>query len=291
MTWLFFAILSYFLTAIVVVVDKFLVSNKTRSPLVYTFFIGILNSVAFLIWPFDFSFLSFKTTLVALLSGVSFFIAIFFLYSSMMKGAISRAASMIGGISPIIILFLSYLFFDEKLPVFWFVAFAFLILGSFLLSAGKGKSFSAYVFVSAIFFALNYFFLKMVYFDSSFLNGFVWTRIGMILPALLLLFSNSFRKKLKGNKLRNSKKLFLFFVANKTLGAGSFFLLNYSIKLGSVSIVNALQGVQYGVVFIIVSLVSFFFPNVIKESLAPKTIIKKILGIVLISAGIIFLVF
>ena len=288
--WLAFAIIAYFFAAVVAVIDKFLVHRKTRSPIVYSFYTAILSAVVLVAWPFDFSFLSIQTTLIALFSGATFFLATFFYYSTMMKGAISRSASIIGGISPIIILFLSYFLLEERLPGFWIVSFFVLIFGSFLLAYGKGKIFSVYALLAAVFYALTFFSAKLVYLDSSFINGLVWIRVGGLLVALGLLLFPFFKKILKANPLKVNKKIFLFFVANKGLSAVSILILNYAISLGPVSIINAVQGIQYGMIFILAIFVSIWFPNFIKESLEFKIVARKIIGIALVSAGIIFLV-
>ena len=226
MSWIILATLSYFLNAVVAVVDKFLVSNKVKNPLVYSFYTGVLGSAVLILWPIDFSFLPLNITLVALFSGVSFFLALYFYYASMIKTSVTRTVTVIGGISPIVLLGLSYFFLDERLPTFWLLAFAILILGSFLLTFGREKIFSFYAVVSAIFFALSFFTIKIVFLNSTFINGFVWTRVGFLILALFFLFFGSFRKQLSVSSSRVSNKFFALFVGNKAVGAVSYILLN-----------------------------------------------------------------
>ena len=86
-----------------------------------------------------------------------------------------------------------------------------------------------------------------------------------------------------------SKKLFLFFISNKTLSAVAFVMLNYSIMLGPVAIINALQGVQYASVFVLVLILSNFYPKIVKESFSAKIMFRKLLGIILVSVGVMVL--
>jgi len=288
-SWVFLAISSYFLIAVVSVIDKYLLANRARNALVYAFYVGILSSFSAVLWIFGFSFLDQLTTILAFLAGLSWFLAIFLLYSSLIKGSVSRIVSIVGGISPIFVLVLSYIFLGEQLPALWLWAFLFLILGSILLALGKGTKLSLVLFASAFFFALHFFLSKLVYLETSFLNGFVWIRIGLLISALFVFLIPSFRKKIAQSSLRTSKKLFLFFVSNKALSATAMIILNYSIALGSVVIINALQGVQYASVFILVFFLSIFFPKIVKESFAPKIFLRKILGILLVSLGVVFL--
>jgi uncharacterized membrane protein len=289
MSWLTLALISYFLTALVVVVDKFLLSRKVRNSLIYAFYVGILNGAALLLWPFDFSFLPIKTTLIALFAGASFFLAIFFFYSAVRKGEISRIVAFIGGVSPLFVLFLSYFFLEERLPVFWLVGFVVLIMGSFLIAIDRHKTIPLYSFAAAVFFALSFFATKVVFLESTFLNGFIWTRVSTLFLACALLFFPYFKLMLARNPFTVSRRLLLFFVSNKALGAFSFLLLNYAIMLGSVSVVNALQGVEYVFILILALVFSYHRPEFIRESFSLGATVQKITGIALISLGVIFL--
>ena len=65
--------------------------------------------------------------------------------------------------------------------------------------------------------------------------------------------------------------------------------LNYAIALGSVAIVNALQAAEYAFIFILTLGLSYFSPRIFYESFAPKHLIPKIIGIGLVSAGVVLL--
>ncbi|MBU1178751.1 beta-galactosidase [Patescibacteria group bacterium] len=289
MNWLTLALISYFLNAIVSVVDKSLLTNKAKNALVYAFYVGVLNSLAFVLWPFDFDFLSLKITLLALFSGAAFFAAIFFFYSALLRASVSRVVPVVGAISSVTVLFLSFLFLDERLPAFWLFAFALFVFGGLLLTLGKGRVFSAYSFAAAVFFAASFFTAKLVYLETSFLNGFIWIRTGTLLLAFFILFLPSFRHSLRHSPLKISNKLFLFFASNKVLSAGAFILLNYAIMLGPVSMVNALQGAQYAFIFLLALILSHSHPYIIKESFSKKVFIQKLFGIILVSFGIFIL--
>jgi len=56
--------------------------------------------------------------------------------------------------------------------------------------------------------------------------------------------------------------------------------------LGSVTVINALQGVEYVFVFILTFIFSFFCRKFVMESFSLVAIAQKILGIVLISLGV-----
>lgn len=86
------------------------------------------------------------------------------------------------------------------------------------------------------------------------------------------------------------KKTFGLFAANQVAGAGASLLQNWAIALAPLaylSIINALQGVQYAFLFILTTVFSLKFPQIIKERISRKIIIQKIIAILLIGVGLI----
>ncbi|HSX24766.1 MAG TPA: hypothetical protein VLG69_02265, partial [Candidatus Andersenbacteria bacterium] len=82
----------------------------------------------------------------------------------------------------------------------------------------------------------------------------------------------------------------LLFICNKTLAAGAFLLQTYAISIGSVSVVNALQGVQYAFVLVLAVIVSLFFPKLFREEVQQGALVQKLAGIILVSFGVALLV-
>ena len=80
------------------------------------------------------------------------------------------------------------------------------------------------------------------------------------------------------------------FVANKALAAGAFILLNYAISLGSVTVVNALQGTQYVWLLLLAAAVSAGWPKLFREELSRVAVWQKVAGVVLVSLGVALLV-
>ncbi len=295
MFWLFLAIISYFLNALVVVVDKIILSKEVKSPLQYSFYGGALGVAALLLWIFDFSFLSLPIMACALLAGICFFFAIYFMYSAMNKGEASRVISVIGAVSPLVVLALSYAFLEERLPALWLTAFFVLVFGGLLLTLEKDKSSSRmrfiknipfYSLISGIFWALTFFLTKVVFLSATFLNGFVWIRVGTLLIILAIFLVPSLRRSVLKSSLVASKKVSFSFLSNKVASGVAFIVLNISIKIGSVSLINALQGMQYAFVFLAALLIYFYFPKFLQESFSKIDVFQKLSGIAFVSAGL-----
>ena len=70
------------------------------------------------------------------------------------------------------------------------------------------------------------------------------------------------------------------------MGTGGGLMQNYAIAIGSVTIVSALQGVQFVFVLILSVIFSVYFPKVIKETITIPILLQKLFAIILISLGL-----
>jgi hypothetical protein len=75
------------------------------------------------------------------------------------------------------------------------------------------------------------------------------------------------------------------------MAACAFLLLNYSIKLGDVALVNAIQGVQYAFLLVLVAVLAKKYPRVLEEKLNRAILAQKIFAIVIIGIGLALLYF
>ena len=78
---------------------------------------------------------------------------------------------------------------------------------------------------------------------------------------------------------------------NKFLSIIANLLSQYAIAIGSVTLVNALGGIQYGFLFLMILLSTKFWPKVIKEFFTKKELVLQSIGIVLLIGGAAFFAF
>ncbi len=296
MLWVSLAIIAYFLLSLVELIDKKILSSPLLSPLTYAFYAGSLTVFALFFWPFDFAFLSPFYTILALSAGATFFVAIYFLYGAIIKGEVSRAVSIVGGLSPILVFIFSIFFLNEELRIHSLIALFVLIAGSILLSFVKdgekfkfGHHFFLLSFLAAFFFAASYGLTKAVFLQTTFLNGLIWMRVGTLICCLAVLSRPHLRKIVFEGSKGFSRKLTTLFFFDKGISAIAHVILNYAIAIGTVAIVNALQAVEYAFIFVLTLGFSYFLPHVFYESLSFKNLVSKMIGIALVSGGIILL--
>lgn len=297
MNWLIIVAVAYFLFALASVTDKFLVSQRLR-PTVYAFYVAVLSGVISLVLiPFGFHYLGWQLLLIDLVSGLFFIGALIFLYKALATKETSRIFPITGGLQSILILVLAYFLVGETLAPKSLLAFFVVVLGVFIIEIEKGKAKIGrpaiyYVVLSSLFFALSLTLEKYVYTNfNSFISGFVWNRFGNLLAAGLLLLHQptrneilkSFRTK---DTLVGQVKTYKIFLFGQLCGGLGSFLQRYAINLGSVSLVSALQGLQYALLLVITLFLSLKFPRVLKEKITGKILIQKIIAIVLIGLGL-----
>ena len=80
-----------------------------------------------------------------------------------------------------------------------------------------------------------------------------------------------------------------FVISGRALSVLAAFLMYLAVFLGSVTLANSLQGIQY--IFILVLAYLFFkkFPK-LREQFSKEIIIQKIIAIILIGLGLFFLI-
>lgn len=298
MLWLIITILAYFLFAFVSLGDKYLLKGAPE-PKTYTFYVGLFSIVILILIPFvDFSFPGLLGLGFCLLTGAIFIAAIFSAFEGLERFEASRIIPAMGGFVPVFTLALTYLFSrgQATLGIKEILAFALLVVGSILISYSptkklplKSLKISA---VAALFFSLGFVLSKYVYLMFGFWTGFIWIRIGAVITALFFIFSKKVREELFTKKAVFNLKTGIFFITNQAIGAGAFILQNWAIALAPLaflSIINALQGVQYLFLFILILLVSLKSPKVLGEKISKKIIVQKGFAMLLIIVGLIIL--
>lgn len=296
MPWLYIVVAAHFLNAIVFVFDKYILSHTKLKPILYAFYVGVFGLLAFVLVPWGFYLVPLNQVLISLLAGALFIYAILFFYKSVQAGEISRITPVIGGAIPIFTLILTYLILPTRLTTDQLSAFALLVIGGVIIVWPRKKknnqeaiivslaSRMPVALLSSFLFAGSFVLTKYIFNLQPFVNAFLWTRIGGFIAALsllpwvgLIVFSRQGIPQWRTLGLAGISKFF---------SVSAFLLLNYAIFLGNVTLVNAMQGVQYFFLLLIAIFLSHKFPKVLKEQVTREIILQKIIAIIFIILGI-----
>ena len=291
--WMLFAIGGYALLAGEAVLSKFLITARLKNWQLYTFYVGIFSGFALVFTPFGFEWHGPEAFLAAIISGFLFYLALAFLFQSLLVSSAVRVYVLFGAVITLTTVFLARIFLDDKITALSILGIAFLILGGLLISFKHYEKtfFSNWqkTVLAGILAALSYIVLKYAYSQQNFISGYVISRIGITIFAFLSLLVPSFRKNIfaslrKGKRKEHIKDFFGSVVAKTVAGTGTV-LIHYSIFLGSVVIVNALVSVQYLLTFLISVVLSFYWKKIFIEKFTPLNIVLKVLGVALVVLG------
>lgn len=304
MNWLVIATIAYFLTALAVILDKFLLSSKKVShPAIYAFYSGLLSLSAFFLFPFGFHSVNLNEAILSIFAGVIFIFGILSLFFALAKNEASQVIPTVGATTPVATYFFSMFLLGEKLGNYQIFGLFALIFGGLLISleiSGKGKKskkgffsgFSSSI-LAGVLLAVAFTLFKNLFGHDNFINVYIWTRFGLLAGSVFLLVHPSWRKailnSLKGfkNPQDTNKRSGLLFVLNKILGGSGSILLNFAISIGSVTLVNALVSIEYVFIFLLGIIFSHWFPNFFQERKNTAVILQKITAIIIITFGLV----
>ncbi len=298
MTWALVALLGYFFSAVSATFDKYLLSDRIPTPAVYAFFVSLFSLFALGFVPFGVRFLDLTSTLTLLLSGMTFVYGLVAFYAAVKRHEISRVAPLVGTIISLVAFSAVFLpGMDGAVVDGWFIlALLLLIFGGLLISFDlplrRGEHISWYIVLAGILMGLSFLLLKGGYASTDFVNGLVWSRLGMTLAGLTLFIVPLFRRQILaqfdgfGHRSPRAASTGGLFVLNKVTAGLATFLLSYATYLGSVSFVQALSGMQYVFLLMLTFPLSFRYPQVFGERLHFWDWMQKAVAIGIIGLGL-----
>jgi drug/metabolite transporter (DMT)-like permease len=299
LSWILITISAHLLNAVVLVIDKHLVSNTVLRPVAYTFYSGVFQIGFLLLIPIiGFTFPEARYLIIGVLNGALFILALLVFYKAIQLSETSRVIPIVGGAVPIFTFFLSFIFLGERLSAAQITAFILFVFGGILMSikVDNGRLIIIKGFYFAILagflFAVYYTLTKFLFLNTEFFDGFILLQFGGFLGALALLISANNRKIIFSTPQTIKKKTAFLFIPNKILAALAAVMIFYAISIeeSSVAIINSLQSAQYVFLLIFAFILSKKLPDLYNEQVGRKVIMKKLLAIFLIGIGLVLLV-
>lgn len=300
--WILIVVVAQFLNALVALIDKHIVTaEKVSKPVVYAFYVGILSTLSILVFslniiPFiniqglpniyNVGFPSPKLIIFSLLVGYAFLLALISLYSAFKKADASDVVPVVGSTNAIFTFLISFAFIGEVLTRNFLVGFIFLVLGTVVLSRFR---FTAevikFTLLSGVLYAIYYSLMKVVFNDFAFDQAFFWSRIGVLIASLSLLLLPHYRKMIFHGTRQTKVRHGVWIIGNNILGGIAGIALLKATELGSVTIVQALNGLQFAFLVIISVLFGKITPETFGENNSFKDIVQKIIAISFIILG------
>jgi uncharacterized membrane protein len=306
--WIILVVVGQFLNALVSLVDKYVVTSATvvLRPLAYTFWISVLSAGSVIIYCFSwipvpiegldipsFARIHAPSLLVAALSitaGYAFFTSLLSLFTALKDNDASDVVPVVGGLTALFTLLLSYAFLGTKLSQNFFYGFTLLTLGTLLVSRFRFTFRTMLSTVHAgLMFGVHYVALKGLFNATNFDTAFFWSRMAIVFVALSMLLVPDYYEKIVSRTKASHAREGMIVIGNKLLAGLASIILLKAIEHGDVSLVQALGGLQYLFLLIISAVFGRMISQDFGENVAVRDVLHKLVSIPLIAAGFFFL--
>jgi len=308
MSWILLATLGQFVGAIVVFLDKYIVSEEKAlpRPFVYAFYsclltgfwvvvflLGYIPQLAALGVPTfaEVTKPTIQVVAMSFLSGYTLFMALVSLYDALKQSEATNVMPVVGAVSTLATLALSYFLLETSISTNFIWGVLILILGTLLVAQTIPKKFTLLTMVhSGVFFGLHFITMKALFEETSFADGFFWSRIGLVVFALSLLMVPSYFKKITARTKETTKRTGLLVLLTKVLAGIAAFMLLKATDGGDVAVVQALDALK----FVFILLITVFFSSLLPDSMVkmdtrPQAVARQIIYVLLITIGFIIL--
>ncbi len=308
MAWILVATLGQFLNAIVAFLDKYIVTDERAMPrpFVYAFYSCLLTGGWIIIFilgsipglsaigvphPSNIELPSIQVVSMAFLTGYTFFMALVSMYTALQKSEAINVLPVIGAVSAIATFGMNYLFLGVTLTSNFIFGIVILSLGTLLVAQTLPRLETVvHVIHSGLFFALHYITMKGLFLETSFDDGFFWSRLGFVLFALSLLLVPAYYHKIVERTSGTSMATIVLVVVTKIIAGVAAFLLLKATDWGDVAVVQALDGLK----FVFILLITLFFGALLPDSAVehtsrPKEVMRQFAYVAVIVVGYILL--
>lgn len=287
MTWLIAALLAAFINGTSAIFDKKLLLRQGLSdPVAYTFWVGILGTIALLLIPFGFVALPFQVILTAILGGIIFIFALLAFFTALYRFNALGFLQLVGGFTPVLTLIVSAVFLSSIVSLGNIIGLIIIILGTFVFLFMEEHSARFGVFYLAVLssacFSISDILKKVAFNQGPFLSVFIWTSVGGALVSLVMVLLPVFRKRIFNSASTAETRNKSLYLLNRAWAASAAVASHYAIFLGHPALVETVLSFKYVVIFA----ASLF---ILKEKVGFKAALWKITGTVLIIIGVIWL--
>lgn len=287
--WIGLVVAAQLINALIVLIDKFLLTSKggVQSPVAYAFYTAILPGSVLVLVPFGvIGIPSLTVFFFATLSAALYVVALIGLYTALKDISATAAAPIIGVTTTVASAVLAFFFLAEDLQDAFLPAVVLMAVGMFLVYCFcfSWKSFATVV-VAGLLLGSSTFLLKIVFGLTDVWNALFWPLFMDAVVAVFVLLP-LFYKHIRRNFKDTPNNMLGLAFGNKILGGVVFALIYMGIALGSVSVVNALSGLQLVFILMLAPLFAARFPGEFSGELLPGKVLLQVTGTILIVGGL-----
>lgn len=284
------AIVAHGLIGISLVWDKVLLKHKGTQNLVsYVFWLGAISIFGLVLIPFGFHLPSSKVIAYAVGAGICDLLASWFYYAALKAGEASEEMAATGGFTPVATVILSIpllgIHLDGRL-----VGFIIMTLGGFVMFFAEKLPLTRVlprVIAASVLFGLTSVMQKVAFNGANFVSGYVFFTIGTFVGAMALLIPPSWRRQIFTQSEQAPPRSKIGYMSNRFVAGVGSFLVVFAVSKTAPSIVEAIAGVRYVVIFLGAYMLTQWRPQWLREDFTRRALLVKAIGTSLVVVGLI----
>lgn len=270
--------------------DKVLLKQPaTKNLLSYVFWLGAISVFGLVLIPFGFKFPGFRLAGLGFVAGLLDLMASYFYYAALKAGEASEELAVMGGFAPIVTALISIPLLSSSIGGD-LLGFALMTAGGFVMFAAEKQPLSKMVpriLLAAGGFGLTSVLQKIVFNETNFVSGYVFFTIGTTVGALLLLAPRSWRRQIFEHSEEATPSSKFWYMVNRFLAGVGSFLVVFALTTASPSIVSAVSGVRYVIIFVLAYAITVWKPQWFREDFQRRALTFKVVATSLIIAGLV----
>ncbi len=300
MNWLFFALSSQFLYAVVNHLDKYLLGKFFKGGVgAMMIFTSMVNAIFLpIILLFNPQILSTPLNQALLVTSIgAFYVIGALLYLYALRIEETTKISVLWQLSAPTTYFLGVIFLGEILN-FQQTLGAIIVLSGGLLTMmhienGKfrvKKKVLTLMFGAVILFSASSLIFKLFAINFDFWSAVFFEIFGAMLTGIVLILTvPKYRKQFINAIKKDPKKVFSYNLPNEHMQMSATILFRYATMLAPLALVQVTNSINAIFVFLIAVFIAKFLPKVSEEKFSKVDVFQKVLGIIVVATGIILI--
>jgi len=304
MQWFFIALAAPILWAFVNIADNYLVANfsekeKERSSgglVLFSSFVAIFIVVFIAIFTKGiFNILIFDKLLLLLTGVLTIAWILLYLFALELEETSNVAPWFLS--VPIFGFILAYFFLGETLNNNQILGSIIVVLGLVFIVfdfSGENKKFKKkpvfYMIFACLLVAISGVIFKYVTVEGNFWVSSFWEYLGLGITGLLIyLFSSKHRAQFMYMNKKGGLKIFILNTTTELFTISGNLLTNFALLLAPITMVYLVGSFQPAIVLFLTILGTRFYPHIVKENISRRVLIPKIIAIITMIVGSVFL--
>jgi drug/metabolite transporter (DMT)-like permease len=283
------AIAAHGLVGVSLVWDKVLLKRKGMKNLAtYVFWMGAISIFGLLLIPFGFHMPPLHIAAIALIAGFCDLAATWFYYAALKAGQASEEVAATGGFTPLATVLLSIPLLGVHLADL--LGFGIMTLGGFVMFFAEKFSLRRMlppVISAAALFGLTDVLQKVAFNQVKFVSGYVFFTLGTFAGSMALLLRRKWRRDIFKSHEEAAPSSKASYMVNRFVAGMGSFLVVFAISRASPSMVEAISGVRYVIVFLGAWAITRWWPSWFREDFTRRALLVKLIGTGMVVAGLI----